>query len=402
MRVRIPLACLVAATVFVPALTSAVTLAELQAQMQALITQIATIQADIQKAEAKPVQSVTATSSNNPVFTICPALTRTLARGSMGDDVANLQGFLQERGAFTASVTAYFGIVTEGALQKWQATQGLYPSGIADGTTRAAISELCADTVSVSNADQLACRVTPPARSCNGAWKATLNARGCPTLWRCAPPEILLLPQTFSAYPYSGLPPLKVTFYASFSRGSKYSVDFGDGTSSPMIYGTGCPASSVAGCQNDASVTHTYASSSTYLVKFFSTVGVAATTTITVANTSIASPIVAPTALKATPLSGASPLRVSFSTQQPFNASTLTATNYYVDFGDGTSGYMGAPNTCASFGATRCTLEWTTLHTYAAVGTYAARLHESVDCRGMLPCPAASQRVIATSTITVR
>ncbi len=393
------IATLAAILCFVPTSSSAITIAELQAQVQALISQITTVQSQIENTQKQtPVQVAPATY----ISSICPTLSRSLEKGSRGDDVANLQGFLLEQGFFNAGVTAYFGAVTESSLKAWQTSRGLYASGVADEKTRAALTQLCGDSIVLTNAEVQACTATAPTRSCNGAWKPLLNARGCPTEWRCDAPELLTLPKTFSAYPYSGLAPLTVTFYASFLRGQTYSVDFGDGEKAPFKV-VGCDGSSINGCPNEAKVTHTYATSSTYTAKFLSNVGsVLATTTITVAHTSVASPVVSPSALLATPLSGASPLRVSFSTQQPFKRDVYTGTNYYVEFGDGTRGYMKIINNCVGIAPERCVLNWNAVHTYFATGVYIANLVETVDCKGVQPCAAASQKTIATSTINVR
>ncbi len=73
-------------------------------------------------------------------------------RGSMGDDVTQLQDFLQQTGDLAlGSTTNFFGPATERALQAWQARMGLANNGDASSTgfgavgpkTRAAIMMHC-------------------------------------------------------------------------------------------------------------------------------------------------------------------------------------------------------------------------------------------------------------------
>src|SRR3989344_9453034 len=60
---------------------------------------------------------------------LCPLFNRTLSYGSSGSDVANLQGFLAQEGFFRGNVSAYFGPITQAALQKWQAQNGIVSGG---------------------------------------------------------------------------------------------------------------------------------------------------------------------------------------------------------------------------------------------------------------------------------
>ena len=60
---------------------------------------------------------------------LCPVFTRSLGLGASGSDVANLQGFLAQEGFFRGNVTAYFGPITQAALQSWQAQNGIVSGG---------------------------------------------------------------------------------------------------------------------------------------------------------------------------------------------------------------------------------------------------------------------------------
>ncbi len=83
---------------------------------------------------------------------LCELLARTIRKGSVGEDVAHLQRFLQQTGDFKeASTTTYFGPATERALQAWQARTGIVSDGDAQTTgfgalgpmTRKALVERC-------------------------------------------------------------------------------------------------------------------------------------------------------------------------------------------------------------------------------------------------------------------
>jgi PKD repeat protein len=142
---------------------------------------------------------------------------------------------------------------------------------------------------------------------------------------------------SFTGIPLTGTHPLTVSF-TSQSTGSPttYLYNFGDST-------TG----------SQANMTHTYSSAGTYTV------------TLTVSNTNgsntqtrtnyitVTNPIILPVAsFTGTPLTGASPLTVSFTSQ-----STGSPTTYLYNFGDFTSGSQ--PNMT---------------HVYSSVGTYTVTL----------------------------
>ena len=86
---------------------------------------------------------------------VCPNLTRTLGRGTAGQEVKDLQGFLAGvPGAYPeALITGYFGSLTEKALQRFQAERGIASSGspvfngfgLLGPKTRAMINTVCAE-----------------------------------------------------------------------------------------------------------------------------------------------------------------------------------------------------------------------------------------------------------------
>ncbi|HVZ75960.1 MAG TPA: peptidoglycan-binding protein [Candidatus Paceibacterota bacterium] len=82
----------------------------------------------------------------------CPIFDHTLRQGSQGDDVAQLQAFLQGAGDLQGTTTTtFFGPQTRDALQMWQARMGIVTSGDPSTTgfgmlgpaTRAAMSANC-------------------------------------------------------------------------------------------------------------------------------------------------------------------------------------------------------------------------------------------------------------------
>jgi hypothetical protein len=101
---------------------------------------------------------------------MCGMIARALKRGSNGDDVSQLQAFLQRAGDFKeASTTGFFGPATERALQAWQARTGIVQNGDADSTgfgalgpqTRAAIMMHCGKEMNGDNRPPMMGTSTP-------------------------------------------------------------------------------------------------------------------------------------------------------------------------------------------------------------------------------------------------
>tara|TARA_B100000745_G_scaffold294310_2_gene237156 strand:+ start:2590 stop:3600 length:1011 start_codon:yes stop_codon:yes gene_type:complete len=125
-----------------PTITKAVTHDELRAQIQNLLALVNTLQQQIEAQRSAPLP-------NTPA---CPSIVRTLSRGDRGNDVVQLQQFLQGQGVYTyPRITGYFGVATEQAVQTWQRTQGIAYGGspiingfgIVGPKTRAAIINTC-------------------------------------------------------------------------------------------------------------------------------------------------------------------------------------------------------------------------------------------------------------------
>jgi hypothetical protein len=131
----------------------------LQAQINVLLQQLAALQGGGSGAAPQPVPTV----APRPI-TICPVFEYNLYLGTRdattGGEVTELQKFLAEDPEVypEGEITGYFGPLTEKAVQRWQARQGLVSSGAPDTTgygvvgpqTRSTITRICpvpSDTV---------------------------------------------------------------------------------------------------------------------------------------------------------------------------------------------------------------------------------------------------------------
>ena len=76
----------------------------------------------------------------SPTLASAISLTRPIAIGSTGDDVAAVQKILQTLGYFKLEVTGYFGRATNAAVAKFQSVNGLAPVGSVGPKTRALIN----------------------------------------------------------------------------------------------------------------------------------------------------------------------------------------------------------------------------------------------------------------------
>ncbi|MBL8158208.1 peptidoglycan-binding protein [bacterium] len=185
------------ALILIPAASSAQTAEELQTKINALLSQIKALQDKISGAPAAP-------ASATPVGAVgCPAIARTLSVGARGSDVTALQDFLRAKGYMSDASTGYFGAITEAAIKKLQAANGVVSSGSAATTgygavgpkTRSVILTLCSGVVSTpvtttpvtANPQQQCAQVTTataPNISCGGTWERMMN-NTCHIGWRC-------------------------------------------------------------------------------------------------------------------------------------------------------------------------------------------------------------------------
>jgi peptidoglycan hydrolase-like protein with peptidoglycan-binding domain len=205
--------CAVTSMLVLPAFASAQTanasITSLQQELQSLIDEITQLQ---QAATSSPAVTATVPVASAPASSniICPTLIRTLSLGDSGTDVANLQGFLAQNPLIypEQSVTGYFSMYTQDAVQRWQTAYNIVSSGDPSTTgygvvgphTRAAILASCTNAAGTSGGQstmltgsnsttQSLCPVAPqPATPCPGTWSPLTNATGCTIAWQCAVP----------------------------------------------------------------------------------------------------------------------------------------------------------------------------------------------------------------------
>lgn len=169
-------------------------LAELSALEQQIASLSTTGSASTTTTTTAPTQP--ATSPNTEA--VCPVFTRTLSFGATGSDVANLQAYLAGQGIFSASITGYFGLITQTAVGQWQESRGIVAGGDATTTglgvvgpkTRAAMTASCSPPATASRCQT----VLPPATECSTGWTPVTDASGCAMYFQCSIP----LPQTSS------------------------------------------------------------------------------------------------------------------------------------------------------------------------------------------------------------
>src|SRR3989338_1165081 len=136
---------------------------DLQAQIQALQTQVRTLEQELGKSpevsstpSSVPASSQNLTPSLTAVLTAPqgatlsqpeptpPELTRSLSRGSSGDDVRKLQEFLAKDKEIYPNglITGFFGPLTELAVKKWQEKHNIESVGIVGPKTIAKLQDI--------------------------------------------------------------------------------------------------------------------------------------------------------------------------------------------------------------------------------------------------------------------
>lgn len=175
---RLFLGVLLIATTMIPA--EIYGQADAQSEINALLAKIQEIQKEL---HARGVSSAPPVVGGQ-----CPIFTRTLTRGSRGDDVAELQRLLIGKRYLQSEVTGYFGALTENALQAFQSAEGIVAGGSPAATgwgvfgprTRALLSRC--DTVPPPVP---VCAPPPqPDQLCDGLWEA-IQKDTCVTGWQC-------------------------------------------------------------------------------------------------------------------------------------------------------------------------------------------------------------------------
>src|SRR3989344_4684953 len=215
----------VAVALILPFVASALTAEDIQTQIANLLAQITQLQQQLKQIQTTtPVQPPPDIAPTPPR---CPIFTRTLAQGTTGDDVTQLQQYLG------VSPTGYFGPMTAKAVSAVQADAGISQVGIVGPATRAWFYKRCG----------------------GGGWN-----------------------QNFTASPASGAAPLYVLFKTNvqlpgpyIADANSYKIVFGDGqeqrlTCVSSMMTTNNPS---AHCSAEP-VDHTYAANGTYTAQLVS------------------------------------------------------------------------------------------------------------------------------------
>ncbi|MEK7628027.1 MAG: hypothetical protein AAB421_01250 [Patescibacteria group bacterium] len=297
--------------VILPLISHAQTSAELESEIKVLLDRIKMLQNDLggqpTNTNTTPYLKNTPSSSNTNLESGSLLhgglfLTRDIARGSNGEDVARLQSFLAQDFSIYPEgvVSGRYLSLTETAVRRFQVSCGIVSVGEYTSTGYG--------------------RVGPRTR------KAL--AEGCPSV----------IPTEVGAFirvePISGGAPLTVTATATVNTSrscerSSYLLDFGDGTTP---FELSVPATRCV--EMTQSIAHTYALPGSYLVTLSSGAHKTAVTVRVADAPPTQSKTIFPDSLTASPLSGVAPLSVNFSVRVN-GAASCGGGEYTLDFGDG-------------------------------------------------------------------
>lgn len=341
---------------------------DLIAQTQALIQQIDALRSR-QAGSAASAPAANANYTGNVAASIssgaCPSLSRTLSFGSRGSDVSSLQQFLAQDPAMypEQSVTGYYGPLTQRAVQRWQAKNGIVSSGTPSSTgfgmvgprTKAAMLARCGSGTTQTGVPSVVggfIQVTP---AVGNAPLTTVVTATVNTVNSCA--------------------------------GTTYTIDFGDGIDTRQFIST------AGNCnQQVKTFTHTYTSGGVYTVTL--SAGAHKTTaTVTVNGSGAQTGTV--DSIHPSVASGTVPLLVTFTgTVQANDAGICTADCVdVINFGDGAS--LSVPLPARQQGYQSYTT-YIVSHTYKQPGAYIASLTSSASSS-----PSGDVQAFANTQITV-
>lgn len=315
----------------------------------------------------------------------CVNLTLTLARGSSGAEVTDLQNFLVSEKLLTAGATGFFGALTDAALKQWQTAHGIDPLGITGPRTRAALA-CTGGSTPTPNLISNQCPNVPKPATCVNATSVQLS--GCTVGWQCS---VSTLPaQTFNASVLTGPTPLVVKFSgvvtsanAGFCAGNfcAATLVFGDGATGAV------PLPNTTGAAITYEISHTYTKGGPFVANLYQ--GAAGSGAPIVGDgitiNPIAPVVASPTAptISVTPTFGTAPLPVTVSV-----GNVASGANLSVEFGDGTFGSLQAVG--SSLIAT---------HTYIQGGSYTIKLRR-VNNAGQ-SCVSDTCQVLASTPLSV-
>jgi len=289
---------------FTPLFINAVTIDEIQAQIAALFERIQALQSELDGLGTGTTGGTSGGTTTVPTGSSasCPNIIRGLSIGSEGADVTALQNYLASDPNIYPEgiVSGYFGVLTQRAVQRWQASRGIVSSGTPDTTGYGVVGP----------------RTREALRNCGGG-----DGGG-----NADPGEVGAL---LRVSPITGNSPLTVSATATINTARScsfaiYKIDFGDGTGTTDL----TVPSGV--CQEiTRTVTHTYTIPGNYVVTL--SVGTHKTTVRVTVDPEVATGNPTNSGfISVSPSSGAVPLAV--------NASFLLRSGnpYEIDWGDGT------------------------------------------------------------------
>lgn len=376
------------------------------AQVQMLLAQIAALQAQLQTLSQVNTQKTQSPApaiqvggvSGVPGGNICYAFSRTLLRGSTGDDVKTLQLYLMDQGLLVeGSATGYYGVLTEAAVQKWQAAYGVVTSGtpltngygVVGVRTRALLQLNCKNT---STAQQASCPLAPkPTTACAGTWNSIANAKGCTTAWQCS----FAAPGSQSGTMACPMIALACPAGKHDQTGPNCSHSCVSDVASTPTSGFLCPQYVPPTCSAGTLQSRGLDSQGCSLgyrcvvnpvnsnCPIYQTTCLPGTHKVNGAYSSVTGCYAAPSCVEdsasgtfsVSPSSGTAQLPASFTAHLSSNPIPSGASySVGVDHGDGTIGAMGSSTDCTT-GSSNCSAyNYSGKHTYTYPGTYSARL----------------------------
>jgi plastocyanin len=301
----------------------------LRAQVTELLNRIDVLR---QQYGGAPATGVTSGATAGAVQ--CPHISRSLKKGSTGDDVSRLQRFLALDPAVypEAMVTGYYGALTEAAVKRFQCK------------------------------NQIVCEGTPESTGygVTGPRTAAILALQCPAMTAGGGDVGGFLKVT----PLSGPAPLAVTIETTVNAtkacsAATYEVDYGDGTQKTQIV---VPANY---CNELRQVlNHSYTRAGTFTVTLRSGIHQVTSTVTVSGGVSVPPPASSIDTFSASPRDGSAPLTVTF--KGIINAARKCDQQYTLSFGDGASTPL-TPSGCTANSIT-------VTHVYVTAGTFVARL----------------------------
>ncbi len=140
--------------------------AELQAQLNVVLQQLSLLQSEMTTQTGGA--SIPAASSGT--YGQCPSLNRTLRQGISGSDVTGLQAFFAADTSIypEGTVSGYFGVLTQAAVQRFQQRHAIVTSGTPESTgygmvgpaTRAVIASVCGGSTPAAGTVQRNCSIS--------------------------------------------------------------------------------------------------------------------------------------------------------------------------------------------------------------------------------------------------